>query len=365
MVTLQPPPSPWWPPLPAWKPVYARKLFDISWRSVAFAIGAALRPNNDDRERAASDQLERVWAPSMTLPALSVRSAFDLLLQACDFPRGSELIMSGVTIPDMVRIVLAHGLIPVPLDIEEDAGVSATKLRSLITPKTKILVVAHLFGGYRSIDDLAKQAHEHGIMVVEDCAQAFRGDNFTGSPSATVSMFSFGPIKTCTALGGALVTIRDPGLLSRLQMIQSRYRQQTSGGYLKRVLKYAVFKIITDRPNLYGLLIKCAQMLAGDYDRIITRLSHSFAGDADLLPQLRLRPSTALLETLAQCISSFNPERLARRTLLVESLAGRCPMQRWPVGLMGGESRRNHHYWICPVRVDDPHDMQKTSGSGL
>ena len=49
---------------------------------------------------------------------LSVRTALDLLLEAWALPRGSEVLMSAVTIPDMVAIVRHHGLVPVPVDLD-------------------------------------------------------------------------------------------------------------------------------------------------------------------------------------------------------------------------------------------------------
>ena len=54
------------------------------------------------------------------LVTLSVRSAFDLYFQAKKFPPGSEVLMTGVNIPDMVRIIEEHGCVPVPVDLDLD-----------------------------------------------------------------------------------------------------------------------------------------------------------------------------------------------------------------------------------------------------
>lgn len=50
---------------------------------------------------------------------LSVRSAFDLALRSLRLPPGSEVLLTALTVPDMVGIVRSHGLIPVPVDIDD------------------------------------------------------------------------------------------------------------------------------------------------------------------------------------------------------------------------------------------------------
>ena len=52
------------------------------------------------------------------LITLSVRSAFDLAPRAIQLPVGSEVLLSALTVPDMVRIVHLHGLVPVPVDTD-------------------------------------------------------------------------------------------------------------------------------------------------------------------------------------------------------------------------------------------------------
>ena len=57
---------------------------------------------------------------------LSVRSMLDLYLQVKNYPKGSEIIMTAMNIPDMIRIIREHGLIPMPVDI--DVGTLAPSL---------------------------------------------------------------------------------------------------------------------------------------------------------------------------------------------------------------------------------------------
>ena len=139
--------------------------------------------------------------------------------------------MSAVTIRDMVKVVEYHGLVPIPVDVDPHTlQPTPEDVLKAVSSRTRVLVVAHIYGTVSPLDALAAIARRHGILLIEDCAEAlFRaapfsstaaspprstsratgtllvepGRWFRGSASADVSMFSFGSIKTATALGGA------------------------------------------------------------------------------------------------------------------------------------------------------------------
>ena len=125
--------------------MWPRKRLDIGWVDVA-----ALRASfvvRWSRRRAAANVLAAWPADGQTLPTMSVRSGLHLILGQLDWPRGSEILMSGMTIPDMARIVRHHGFVPVPVDL--DLNTAAPTLESLekaTTPPTRGLIFAHLFG---------------------------------------------------------------------------------------------------------------------------------------------------------------------------------------------------------------------------
>ena len=108
--------------------MWVRKRLDIRWSD----LGSALRDCLTRWNRGAlADDLEDLWSPAGdALPCLSVRSGFDLWLQSLALPPGSEVLVSAITIRDMVRIIEAHGLVPVPVDVNpEDLSVNVESLR--------------------------------------------------------------------------------------------------------------------------------------------------------------------------------------------------------------------------------------------
>jgi dTDP-4-amino-4,6-dideoxygalactose transaminase len=65
-----------------------------------------------------------------------------------------------------------------------------------------------MFGARFDFKDVAELCHGKDIDIFEDAAEAFEGPGFTGSPDATISVFSFGSSKHSSSLGGGIGIIR-------------------------------------------------------------------------------------------------------------------------------------------------------------
>ena len=104
---------------------YARKRLDLTFSDIARALGCCLRPL--PREQAAA-AIAATWRPAATaLPCLSVRSGFDLYLASVDWPAGSEVLLSAITIPHLAKLVRWHGYVPVGIDV--DPGTTSRRAR--------------------------------------------------------------------------------------------------------------------------------------------------------------------------------------------------------------------------------------------
>ena len=136
--------------------MHARKQLDFSFRDLVAAAVHSLRPGL--RREALTADLERAWSTEDdALVALSVRTAFDAYLSHLNLPHGSEVVMTGINIPDMVQIVEAHGLSVVPADLNmRTLEVEPSALRRAITPLTRVVVAAHLFGARMNMEPVFK-----------------------------------------------------------------------------------------------------------------------------------------------------------------------------------------------------------------
>ena len=326
--------------------MWVRHRIDIGWRDLAAGMAACARPG---ALSAITDALESgANATGGALACLSVRTGWDLLLAAADFPPGSEVLMSALTIPHMAEIVRHHGLVPVPVDIDAETLVpSAEALQSTVTPRTKALLVAHLFGTRNDLKQQIEVCHARNLLFVEDCAQAFAGPEFTGHPQADVAMFSFGTIKTATALGGGLLFVRAPEMLETMRGLQSRYLVQTRRRYFSRLCKYAALKAASLRP-CFGMLVTVCRWLGVDVDAFLRRSVRGF-GTAGI-ERFQRRPAAPLLRLMRRRLARWHGCRLQRRAELGRRLRDRIePFTRIP----GGAASR-HDYWVFPILVDDP-----------
>jgi dTDP-4-amino-4,6-dideoxygalactose transaminase len=317
----------------------SRHRLDIRLRDFAYALSAcAWAP---DAERLSS-QLESSWSPAgLGLASRSVRSGFHLLLEALALPAGSEVLVSAVTHPDMIRILEAHTLVAVPVDLH--FATLAPKLEvaaRLVTPRTKAMLVAHLFGGRLEMGPVNAFARRHQLLVWEDCAQAFTSPSDTGDPSADASMYSFGALKTCTALGGALLKINDRALVERMRRMQREWCRQSRRAYATQALKFFAFFVAT-RPLAYRVL---AWAFGRDFDRRVNSSVRAFR-PGELLPQLEVQPSAPLLTTLGFRLRKFDGARLRRRAAAGEWLAARLPAD----AKNPGYAARPRTHWLFPV----------------
>ena len=319
----------------------ARKRLDIAWRDLAFGILSCFRPGGEKPDGFRDDT---------SLTCLSVRSGFDLFLTALDLPQGSEVLVSAVTIPGMPHILRKHGLVPVPVDLDfGTVSVSTSALRAALSPNTRAVLVAHLFGSRMSMDPIFEIAGEHGLIVIEDCAQAFVGREFTGDDRSDARLFSFGPIKTATALGGAVVFVRDDSLRRKMTEIHESWPRQSRISYLKKLFTFCLFKPLLS-PAPYTLLIGTLRLLGCDHDALVTGSARSFEG-GEFFSRIRCRPCPALERLVSHRVRTYDESRLARRTS-----SGRELLEAIPAGLAFGGQAANHSFWIFPVVSPAPEE---------
>jgi perosamine synthetase len=326
-----------------------RGALDIGWRDLASALVSACVP--DDRVGAQA-RAERVWHdPDRTVACLSLRSGFDLFLQAVAWPRGTEVLVSAVTIPDMVRVLRHHGLVPIPLDVSPDTlTIDERQLDAAGTSSTRAILIAHLFGARTGLQSIAIAARARGWRVLEDCAQAYDG-TYHGDPAADVRMFSFGPIKTATALGGALMSVEDAAVARRMRKIQSTYAVQRRGRFLTRVLQACALKVL-GRRAMFGVFAGLCRLVGADHDALVVSWLRGFPSD-DLIVRIRRAPSAPLCRLLARRLRSPIAARISRRRLLASQILERLQC-RAP-----GTSTADHSHWIIPVESNDPAGLVK------
>ena len=164
--------------------MWSRKRLDIGWPDLLFGISRVCFP----LKQAGIDEFAQgIFSdPEHILACLSVRSGFDLLLGKLGLPKGSEVLVSAITIPDMIRIIEHHGLVPVPVDLDpQQMAPSMENWRRAVTPATRAILVAHLFGGRIAMEPILELAGQKKLLVFEDCARLSQAPDTRATPKPT------------------------------------------------------------------------------------------------------------------------------------------------------------------------------------
>lgn len=152
---------------------------------------------------------------------------------------GDEVITSPFTFISSAWGISYVGAKPVFADIEEGTfNLDPARLAAAVTPRTRAIIVIHLFGQPARMDEIMAVARRHNLFVIEDCAQAV-GARYQGTPVGLigdVGTFSFYPTKNLGGCGegGAFVSRREDVQTSarhiRVHGSDRRYHHDIIGG---------------------------------------------------------------------------------------------------------------------------------------
>lgn len=325
--------------------IWPCKRFDFTWADWRFALKSCIHPPQWESVAA---RIESLWSADRdTIACLTVRSAFDLFLRAKKWDPEDEIIFSALTVPDMPHIARQHGLRPVPLDIDPlTTAWDARALQQLVGPRTRAIVLAHLFGARVDVNPAVAVARRHGVAVVEDCAQAYAGPGWSGHPQADLTFFSFGPMKIATAFGGAVVRVRHGQLRDQMAALLERDPVQPTSEYLRRVLLYGVLKGVS-KPSIFAALVSSTNFLGVDRESWIRGLTRNVPPES-LTPYIRRRPCAALLGMLERRLEEGEApvtRRVSPGGALFRTLGREVALPT--------RQARTHSYWMVPVLVRD------------
>lgn len=137
--------------------------------------------------------------------------ALELALRAIEIGPGDEVIVTPRSFFASASTVVQRGATPIFADVDPDSqNITAEGIRAAVTPRTRAVVVVHLAGWPCDMESICAAVSEHGLDLIEDCAQA-HGARYQGRPVGSfgkVGVFSFCQDKIISTggEGGLLVT---------------------------------------------------------------------------------------------------------------------------------------------------------------
>lgn len=181
--------------------------------------------------------LEREFADLIgaghAVAASSGTAALHLAVAAVDPEPGDEIITTPISDFGTVIPILAQNAVPVFADVDPRTGIiDPDSVLSKITPRTRAVIAVHLFGMPAPVVALRRIADEHGITLIEDCAQAYLTEPEPGRYAGTygtIGCFSLQQTKHITSGDGGLVVTDDAALARRMRLFADKGWPRDSG----------------------------------------------------------------------------------------------------------------------------------------
>jgi dTDP-4-amino-4,6-dideoxygalactose transaminase len=257
---------------------------------------------------------------------IGVSSGSDALL-AClmaeDIGPGDEVITTPYTFFATAGAIARVGATPVFVDIDPVTyNLDVSQISSKITARTRAIIPVHLYGQMADMDAVMSVAEKHGLVVIEDAAQAI-GAAHKGRRAGSVGhygCFSFFPSKNLGAAGdGGMIVTNDAQRAERLKCLRGhgskpKYHHKIVGGNFRLDALQAAI-VCAKLPHLDQWTAD-RQGNAKTYDRLFVEAALATAGD---------RPSHVGLPSVVTDHHIFNQYviRVSRRDQLQEALKQR------------------------------------------
>jgi dTDP-4-amino-4,6-dideoxygalactose transaminase len=151
---------------------------------------------------------------------VGLNSGTDALMMALwgfGIGRGDEVITTPISFVATTGAIVHVGARPVYVDVRDDQNIDPARIEAAITPRTKAIVPVHWCGRVADMDPMLAIARAHGLIVIEDAAQAL-GASYRGRAAGSLGQaaaFSAHPLKLLSALGDAGYLATGDGELAR------------------------------------------------------------------------------------------------------------------------------------------------------
>jgi len=233
--------------------------------------------------------------------------ALELALQALGIGPGDEVITTSRTFIASASCAVARGARPVTVDIDASSqNLTVDAVRAALTPKTRAIIAVHLAGWPCDLDPLLDLAREHGLKLIEDCAQA-HGARYKGRPVGSfgdAAAFSFCQDKIMTTGGeGGMLTTNDTELWERAwaykdhgKSFDAVYRREHPLGFRWLHESFGSNWRLTEMQSAIGRL----QLRKLD-DWVAIRRRHA----AELTECFRALPGLRVTDPGAECFHSY------------------------------------------------------------
>ncbi|MDY0036065.1 MAG: dTDP-4-amino-4,6-dideoxygalactose transaminase [Zoogloea oleivorans] len=169
--------------------------------------------------------LEARTGANKALLTHSCTAALEMAALLADIQPGDEVIMPSYTFVSTANAFVLRGAVPVFVDIRPDTlNIDETLIEAAITERTKAIVPVHYAGVGCEMDTIMAIANKHGLLVIEDAAQAVMA-NYKGRPLGSIGQMgalSFHETKNIISGEGGALLVNSPHYAERAEVIREK-----------------------------------------------------------------------------------------------------------------------------------------------
>jgi perosamine synthetase len=166
----------------------------------------------------------KVFSSKYAISVNSNTSGLFAAIGACGIRAGDEVIVSPYTMSASALAPIIYGAVPIFADVDPlNYGLSPESIEKCITPRTKAIIVVHLFGNPAKMDEIMSIANKYNLKVIEDCAQAPMA-LYKGKPVGTIGdigIFSLNYHKHIHTGEGGILTTNNEQIAERIYLIRN------------------------------------------------------------------------------------------------------------------------------------------------
>jgi dTDP-4-amino-4,6-dideoxygalactose transaminase len=207
--------------IPFNKPYATGREFDY----IREAIAAAHLASGGGFSRRCQMWLESQIGCPKALLTHSCTAALEMAAMLVDLQPGDEVLMPSYTFVSTANAFVLRGAVPVFVDIRPDTlNLDERALEAAITPRTRAIVPVHYAGVACEMDEILALARRHGLLVIEDAAQAL-GSTYKGGPLGRfgeLAAVSFHETKNVISGEGGALLVNDGALIERAEIVREK-----------------------------------------------------------------------------------------------------------------------------------------------
>ncbi|ERK52103.1 DegT/DnrJ/EryC1/StrS aminotransferase family protein [Leptotrichia sp. oral taxon 879] len=212
-------------------------------------------------------------------------NALVLTFRALGIGEGDEVIVQGNTYIASVMGISMNGATPIFVEPDEFFNMDMEKVKEKITPKTRAILVTHLYGQASNMEKAVEICKKYNLKLVEDCAQS-HGAKFNGKMTGSfgIGCFSFYPSKNLGAFGdGGAIATNDDEFAQKIKVLRNYGSEKR---YYNQVVGYNS-RLDEIQAGLLRVKLKYLNELTEEREKIAKRYINEIKNPLIKLPKVR------------------------------------------------------------------------------